>query len=36
MIVPTIGAKGPPGASLITTSVEGRDIHPASFVTLNL
>ena len=36
VIVPTIGANGPAGTSLITTSVEGRDIHPASLVTLKL
>ena len=36
VIVPTIGANGPAGASFITTSVEGRDIHPASLVMLNL
>ena len=34
VIVPIIGASGPPGASLITTSVEGREIHPAEVVTL--
>ena len=34
VIVPTIGANGPAGGSLITTSVEGRDIHPAVVVTL--
>ena len=33
MIVPTIGANIA-GASFITTSVEGRDIHPAAVVTL--
>ena len=32
--VVTIGARGPPGASFITTSVEGRDIHPAVVVIL--
>ena len=36
VIVPTIGAKGPAGTSFITISVEGRDIHPASLVTLKL
>lgn len=36
VIVPTIGASGPAGASFITTSVEGRDIHPASVKMLNL
>ena len=36
VIVPTVGANGPPGASFITTSVEGSDIHPASLVMLNL
>jgi hypothetical protein len=35
VIVPIIGASTP-GASLITTSAEGRDIHPASLVMLNL
>jgi hypothetical protein len=34
VIALTIGANGPPGASLITTSVEGRDIHPAEVVIL--
>ena len=34
VIVPTIGASGPAGASLITTSVESTDIHPATVVTL--
>lgn len=36
VIVPTIGANGPPGASLIITSVDGREIHPASVVIVNL
>ena len=36
VIVPIIGANGPAGTSFITTSVEGRDIHPASLVMLNL
>jgi hypothetical protein len=36
VIVPAIGASGPPGASFMTTSVEGRDMHPASLVMLNL
>jgi hypothetical protein len=35
VIVPTVGARVA-GASFITTSVEGRDIHPASLVILNL
>lgn len=35
VIVPIIGASTP-GASLITTSAEGRDIHPASLVMLKL
>ena len=35
LIMPAIGASIP-GASFITTSVEGRDIHPASLVMLNL
>ena len=34
VIVPTIGASGPDGASLMTTSVESTDIHPATVVTL--
>jgi hypothetical protein len=36
VIVPTTGASGPAGGSLITTPVDGRDIHPASLVTLKL
>ena len=36
VIVPIVGANGPPGASFITTSVDGRDIHPVSLVTLKL
>ena len=36
VIAPIIGARGPLGASFITTSVEGREIHPASLVMLNL
>ena len=36
VIVPTIGANGPPGESFITTSVEGRDIQPAEVVMLKL
>ena len=36
VIVPTIGANGPPGASFITTAVEGRDMQPASLVILKL
>ena len=35
VIVPIIGASTP-GASFITTSAEGRDIHPASLVILKL
>ena len=35
VIVPIIGANVA-GASFITTSAEGRDIHPASLVTLKL
>jgi hypothetical protein len=35
VIVPAIGASVA-GASFITTAVEGRDIHPASLVILNL
>ena len=35
VIVPGIGANIA-GASFITTSVEGRDIHPASLVMLKL
>ncbi len=34
VIVLITGASGPPGASLITTSVEGNDIHPAEVVIL--
>jgi hypothetical protein len=36
VIVPTIGANGPEGASFMTTAVEGSEIHPASVVILNL
>ena len=36
VIVPTIGANGPPGTSFITTPVEGREIHPASLLTVKL
>ena len=35
MIAPIVGAKVA-GASFIIISAEGRDIHPASLVTLNL
>jgi hypothetical protein len=35
VIIPTAGANIA-GASLITTSVEGRDMHPATVVTLKL
>ena len=34
--VPTIGAVGATGGALITTSVDGFDIHPAAAVTLKL
>jgi hypothetical protein len=33
VIVPIIGAVGATGAGLITTVVDGSDIHPASLVT---
>jgi hypothetical protein len=33
---PILGADGVPGGEIIITSVEGRDIHPASLVILNL
>jgi hypothetical protein len=36
VIVPILGVAGVPGGEIITTSVEGRDIHPAPEVTLNL
>ena len=36
VIVPILGAAGVPGGEIITTSVEGRDIHPAALVMLKL
>ena len=36
VIVPTIGSVGAEGAIFIITSADGRDIHPASLVTLKL
>jgi hypothetical protein len=36
VIVPNVGVAGVPGGEIITTSVEGRDIHPASVVMLKL
>jgi hypothetical protein len=33
---PNLGVAGVPGGEIITTSVEGRDIHPAVVVTLKL
>jgi hypothetical protein len=34
VISPTLGVAGVPGGEMITTSVEGIDIHPASLVML--
>ena len=34
--MPIAGVAGVPGGEIITTSVEGKDIHPASLVILNL
>ena len=36
MIAPAIGAVGAEGATLIITSADARDIHPAAAVTLKL
>jgi hypothetical protein len=36
VIVPMAGVAGVPGGEIITTSVEGRDIHPAALVMLKL
>jgi hypothetical protein len=36
VIAPIAGAAGDPGGEMIITSVEGRDIHPASLVILKL
>jgi hypothetical protein len=36
VITPILGAAGVPGGDIITISVDGRDIHPASLVMLNL
>jgi hypothetical protein len=36
VIMPIAGVAGVPGGEIITTSVEGKDIHPASLVILNL
>jgi hypothetical protein len=36
VIAPILGAAGVPGGDIIIISVEGRDIHPASLVTLYL
>ena len=36
VIEPITGAAGVPGGEIITTSVDGRDIHPASLVILKL
>jgi hypothetical protein len=36
VIVPVSGAAGVPGGEIITMTVEGRETHPASLVTLNL
>ena len=33
---PILGAAGVPGGDMIIISVEGREIHPASLVMLNL
>jgi hypothetical protein len=36
VIKPGLGAAGVPGGEIITTSVEGSDIHPAALVMLKL
>jgi hypothetical protein len=36
VIMPITGVAGVPGGEIITTSVEGRDMHPAALVILNL
>ena len=36
VMAPTIGAAGAPGATLITTSADAGDTHPAALVTVKL
>ena len=36
VIAPILGAAGVPGGEMITISVDGREIHPASLVMLKL